>query len=209
VSRAWERYPKKTNLYGLYYGNGKTLPRERTDRVRDRVNACLQAFAESDLLREIQAVPFVDWKPIDQLDTFTVDGLKVWCAIDFAYHDPAGSLRIIDWKTGAEKSEALQTQLACYTLYAQEKWFTPPERIRTAGVFLREDARCAEYPVTPENLIAARDYMLTSAAGMRNRLRDVEANTAGEADFPLTNHENACHSCNFRQACPRFADVDP
>jgi hypothetical protein len=202
VQREWLAQPKKTNLHELYYGNGQSLPRETTEAIRERVNDCLAAFAQSAVLREILTVPYLDWKPIDTLGTFDLDGLKVWCAIDFAYTDPAGNLRLIDWKTGAEDRESLTTQLACYALYAADTWFAALDRLRLHGVFLRENARVSEYPVRAEILVQAKDTILTSAAAMRAVLDDVATNTASEERFPFCENERICRRCNFRQACP-------
>ena len=202
VNRDWQRTPKKTNLHELYYGNGKNLPREQTDRIRDRVNGGLAAFAGSDVLREILATPYVAWKPVDQLDSFLLNSLKVWCAIDFAYTDPAGGLRILDWKTGAEDKDALQTQLACYALYAADKWFARVENVRLLGVFLGDNARVSEYQVTPEIIVEAQDRILVSAAAMRAKLVDVRTNTAREEDFPVCANERICRYCNYREVCP-------
>jgi hypothetical protein len=209
VNREWLTRPKKTNLHELYYGNGRSLPPEDTEALRERVYACLAAFAESAVLREIQAVPYLNWKPVDTLDTFDLDGLKVWCAIDFAYTDPAGVLHLLDWKTGAERRESLTTQLACYALYAVETWFAPLERLRLQGVFLREKARVSEYPVGAEMLVDAKDTILTSAAAMRQALDDVEANRASEERFAGCGNERTCRRCNFRQACPCLVDGAP
>jgi len=205
VNREWLRSPKKTNLHELYYGDGKTAPREQTERIKERVYDCLAAFAESSLLSEILAVPYVDWKPVDQLDSFSLHGLKVWCAIDFAYVDPAGHLRILDWKTGAEREAALKTQLACYALYAAQEWYTPLDKIRLYGCFLREKARLSEYEAAPELLVDAQDRIVTSAAEMREKLVDVEANAAREDDFPYCEDERACVRCNFKEVCPFVA----
>lgn len=206
VQREWLARPKKTNLHELYYGNGRSLPQPDTDALRERVYECLTAFAESAVLCEILATPYLSWKPVDTLDTFAIDGLKVWCAIDFAYADPAGVLRLIDWKTGAENRESLTTQLACYALYAAETWFTPLDRLRLQGVFLREKARVSDYPVGPEMLVDAKDKILTSAAAMRQLLDDDQANAASEERFAFCENERTCRRCNYRQACPYLAD---
>ena len=205
VDREWIDAPKKTNLHGLYYGNGRTLPRERTDKLKDRVYSCLAAFAESEILREVLSVSPLNWKPIDQLDSLVMDGLKVWCAVDFAFVDPAGCVRIADWKTGHEDVDSLRLQLACYAFYAREKWFVPAEKLRVAGVFLREGARCSEYPIGDDMLVEARDRILAGAADMRALLTDVETNAARVEDFPLSDDDRPCRRCNFREVCPRFA----
>lgn len=205
VERAWEKRPKLTNLWELYYGNGRSLPAAETERIRAKVMECLRAFAESAVLKEVLAASYLSWKPIEQLDSFLLDGLKVWCVVDFAYTDPAGLLRILDWKTGGEDTEALQLQLACYAFFAGEKWSVPPERLRVYGVFLRDNARGKEFPVTAASLIDARDRIVSGAAEMRSVLRDVARNGAVEEDFPLAAEERACRRCNYREVCPRFA----
>jgi hypothetical protein len=212
VNRDWEKRPKKTNLEPLYYGNGKTLPRERTEATRDRVYACLAAFAESDLVREILTVPYVNWKTVDTIESFLLDdadGLKVWCAIDFAFVDPAGRVRILDWKTGSEDKSAIEVQLGCYAFYASRQWYVPPDRLTVEGVYLRDGARVVPYAVSAEVLIAAKDTILTSAATMRGLLSDVRANTAREDDFAFCDDDRRCARCNYRAVCPRVADAAP
>jgi hypothetical protein len=204
VHREWQADPKnKLNLCELYHGNGKSLPRDMTEACKQRVNDCLQAFADSAVLREILAATYLSWKPIDQLNSFSMDGgLKVWCALDFAYTDPAGNLRILDWKTGSEKEDALQLQLACYVSFAEQQWHVAVENIQPAGIFLREDARVSQYDVTPEILTEARNRILTSAAEMRAKLADASSNTAREDDFATCGKTWTCQRCNFRSVCP-------
>jgi hypothetical protein len=202
VQKNWVRSPKKTNLFELYYGNGKSLPKEDTERVKETVYGCLQTFADSPVLKEILAAPYVNWKPVDVLASFQLEGLKVWVAVDFAYTDPEGKLRIIDWKTGKEKQESLGTQLACYALYANEEWFAPLEDVLLFGVFLKENARVSSYPVHADTLVEARDYILRSSAEMRSLVRKVETNEAVEEDFDCCESERVCQRCNFREVCP-------
>jgi len=204
TQRAWLQAPKKTNLFDLYYGNGKTLPPEDTDALKQRVYQCLTTFADSDVLQQILAVHPHNWKPIDKLDSFLLDDIKVWCAIDFAYTDPAQCLRILDWKTGPEKAEALRLQLACYTFFASEKWHSSLEQTRVFGIFLRDNARSSEYALAPTDLIDARDEIVTSAAMMRECLADPRTNSAREADFPPTAADYPCQQCNFREVCPKI-----
>jgi hypothetical protein len=205
VNREWLVSPKKTNLAELYYGNGKTLPRDTTDRLKDRIFAALQCFADSAVLQEILATPYMNWKPIDKLDSFVLDDLKVWCAIDFAYTDPQGVLRVLDWKTGAERAASLKTQLACYALYAAERWRVPIDKVQLSGVFLSDNARLAQFRTTPEVIIEAKDRILTGAAEMRAALVDVANNVAREQDFDCCEKQSVCRWCNFREVCPFMA----
>jgi CRISPR/Cas system-associated exonuclease Cas4 (RecB family) len=203
VNRRWEQYPKANNLHELYYGNQKTLPKEKTDRTKQRIYDCLAAFAESSLLKQILKAPYIQWKPIDELDAFTMENdLKVWCAIDFAYTASDNNLRIIDWKTGAEKQEELKLQLACYSLYAEQKWFTPIEHQRAAGVFLNENARISPYNIDAAALIEVKNTILESAEMMKAKLTDPEHNKAEEENFALCNNPSTCRNCNFKEVCP-------
>ncbi|MBR5024007.1 MAG: PD-(D/E)XK nuclease family protein, partial [Victivallales bacterium] len=202
VNQVWKQYPKKTNLFELYYGDGKHVPKEETDAIKERVLECVDNFANSAVVRTIKSVPFLNWKPIDTLDTFQIDDLKVWCAVDFAYTDPDGVLHIIDWKTGSEKKDALRFQLGCYALYALEKWFTPIEKTAPHGVFLYDGARMSDFSVDAALLVSVKDQILTSAQAMKAKLKDVANNVAEEEDFPCNPNEYNCRSCNFREVCP-------
>lgn len=204
VNRAWQTSPKKTNLFRLYYGNGRTLPPQQTERTKTRVYNCLEAFALSDVLTDITSVSHLNWHPVDTLDSFAMDGLKIWCAIDFAYQDPTGKTRILDWKTGGEDEEALRLQLACYAFYVNDVWHVPPEQQRLMGVFLREQARISEYDLPPEAMLEARQTIVDSAAEMRSCLVDVPNNTAREEDFPLAASDRPCRRCSYRGACPKI-----
>ena len=202
VNQVWKQYPKKTNLFELYYGDGKHVPREETDAIKERVLECIDNFANSAIVKTIKSVPFLNWKPIDTLDTFAIDDLKVWCAVDFAYTDADGVLHIIDWKTGSEKKDALRFQLACYALYALEKWYVPVEKIAPHGVFLYDGARVSDFSVDAALLVSAKDQILTSAQAMKAKLKDVANNVAEEEDFPCNPNEFNCRNCNFREVCP-------
>lgn len=205
VTKAWLQYPKKTNLFELYYGDGKSLPRETTDKIKERIFTCLDSFVSSPVVRDILATPYINWKPVDTLDTFMVNDLKVWCAIDFAYTDNEGQLHIIDWKTGTENRATLRQQLGCYALFAMEKWLVPLERLQLKGVFLLDGGRPSPYPVEPALLVSVKDQILISAQAMKQKLRDPENNIAEEDDFPCQPNEYNCRQCNYRQVCPQMA----
>jgi hypothetical protein len=202
VERVWEKTPKKTNLAELYYGNGKTLPSEETEKVRNKIDNCLDNWAHSEVLQAMLTVPHLNWKPIDALDSFLLDGLKVWCAIDFAYVGDDGALRILDWKTGAEHEDELRLQLACYALYAGQKWHAPLKSQHLAGVFLDDRARVSEYVLEPDALETTKTTIMISAAQMRLPLVDADKNEACEDDFPVCENERVCTRCNFREVCP-------
>ena len=156
TSKTWKKYPKKTNLFELFYGNGKSLPAEMTSKIKTRIFDALANFYQCAVVKEILATPYLQWKPVDVLDSFKVNEFKIWCAIDFAYIDSSQILNIIDWKTGQEHRETLRQQLGCYAIYAMEKWQLPIERISLNGVFLNDGGRKSNYPIEPELLIQSK-----------------------------------------------------
>ncbi len=208
IDKDWQLSPKKTNLFELYYGNGRNLPAKQTEQVKDRVYGCLSAFAESPILSRIHATEAGRCKSVDTLDSFSVDGdLKVWCAIDFAFTGSQGMLNVLDWKTGGEHPKELRTQLACYCLYAVTVWGVPLEKQRLAGVFLKDNARISNYPVSGKDLNDTRDLIFSGVEEMRSFLDGPEENRAREEDFPGCGDAPVCMKCNFRGICPEVADV--
>ncbi|MBR0459759.1 MAG: PD-(D/E)XK nuclease family protein [Victivallales bacterium] len=208
----WRERPKSTNLDELYYGNGKQfgtltrLPRSATDPIRERVQECLASFVHAPIVQEILATPAQQWVTIDTLDTFELEGIKIYCAIDFAFYDKEGFLNIIDWKTGNEYSDTLQHQLACYALYAMQKWNVPFDKIRLQGVILRDGGRTSFHNITQGMLDMTRKKILISHKAMKDILADPDNNLAQEQDFEPRPAERHCLRCNFRQVCPLLAD---
>lgn len=202
VNKLYLQKPKATNIFELFYGNGKSLPPEQINDIRSRVFDCLENFAQSPLVATIRQTPCTQWKPIDTLDSFLIGDLKVWGAPDFAFMDNSGIFHIIDWKTGLEDREALNLQLACYTLFAMNKWHIDLNHIRLCGVFLRDGGRLSQYPIDEAKLASAQEIILSSAQRMKKLLADPDNNTADENAFPCTPTESVCRSCPYRKICP-------
>jgi hypothetical protein len=202
TTKEWLNYPKKTNLFELYYGDGKSLPREQTDYIKERVYNSLESFANSPFVREAVKLPVASWKSIDSLESFQLNNCKIWGAIDFAFVDKDGIFHIVDWKTGGENPAALRLQLACYALLAMDKWKIPLEDLALHGVFLNDGGRKSDYPLDAESLVSTKDQILMNIEVLKRKLRDPENNLADEDDFAFTGCPQRCESCNFRQACP-------
>ncbi len=209
IDKAWLQYPKKTNIAELYYGNGRTLPREQTDAIKARVFEALDNFHHSAAVKQLLATPVERWLTIDTLDSFLIDDCKIWCAIDFAFRDEDGFIHIIDWKTGAENRLSLRQQLGCYGLYAMEKWSVTPEALHASGVFLNDGGRTSGYPIDAELLVSVKDQILCSIRSMKAKLRDADHNLADEDDFEFTQDTTTCLNCPFRQVCPQTAETAP
>lgn len=166
----------------------------------DHAAHCLEAFYRSPILAEILSVDPSRWYPIDALDTFEFEGVKVYVAPDFAFKDGEGRTRILDWKTGRQK-ERDRDQVRGYALFAIERWGVDAERIDAdlhylgAGEVVRVD-------LTAQALDRFRGELRASIEKMRASLADAPANRARLEDFPSTTDAGECSRCNFRGACP-------
>lgn len=208
LNKEWIKSPKKTNIFELYYGDGenygelKRLPKEQTDAVKEKIMTCLEFFSFSPIVKQFLELPTKNWKTIDQLDSFKVDDIKVWCALDFAFEDNEGIIHILDWKTGGENKANLRQQLACYALYATQAFNVPLEKIALHGVFLNDGGRCSDYPVQADLLTNVSQQIKASYQAMKAKLTDPDKNLATEDNFQCNPSEFNCRQCNFRRVCP-------
>ena len=109
------------------------------------------------------------WLSVDELDSWQFEGTKIWVAIDFAYRDADGRVRILDWKTGKERGVD-HTQVGIYALYAQRKWGVAARRAWSAGSSTssrtapaRAATRCRSPPTGPRSSGARRRCAARSA----------------------------------------------
>jgi PD-(D/E)XK nuclease superfamily len=178
---------------------------EEWKRIWDHtIEASLRGFYASDTFAAIQATPREKWLTVDELDSWTFEGTKVWVAIDFAFTDGDGRVHILDWKTGQQRAVD-HTQVGIYALYAQGKWGTPPEGVVGGLVYLASPGgERVSVAADPAALEACQGEMRTSIAAMRERLDDAERNVASEARFPRDDEREQCRRCPFRRPCGRL-----
>ena len=94
------------------------VPPEEWKRIWDElIEGSIRGFYGSGTLERIRAIPPKRWLTVDELDSWTFEGTKVWVAIDFAYRDEDDRIHVLDWKTGKERG-ADHMQVAQYALYA-------------------------------------------------------------------------------------------
>ena len=129
--------------------------------------------------------------------------MGVWAAPDFARADEDGGAELYDWKTGAVRPEKNRLQMACYTLYMEEKHGVEPARLRTHLVYLGDDVQVHDFVFGPDDLDAGRRTIRESMDAMRARLADPEANRAEMDDFPMTEDRGRCAVCVYRRLCGR------
>jgi hypothetical protein len=142
---------------------------------------------------------------VDELDSWEFEGTKIWVAVDFAYRDQDGRVRILDWKTGKERGVD-HTQVGIYTLYAQQKWGVSADGVLGGLVYLVGNGSAERVSVAadPAALEGCQAAMRASIAGMRASLVDPGRNLAAEDAFPRLEAREACRRCPFRRPCGRL-----
>lgn len=161
----------------------------------------LRNFFRSETVREAFAVGRAQWLTVEDLVSFTVEGVEVRLRMDLAYRRPDGQVLIVDWKTGRAEGRFNEVQLAGYALYAAEAgWVRSPEELRTELAYLAVP-RHVRRAVDGRKLDQARAFIAKSAGNMKSLLLDPLANLARIDDFPMIDRPQACRRCNFRRLC--------
>jgi PD-(D/E)XK nuclease superfamily protein len=167
----------------------------------------LRNFFRSDTLREAYAVGRGQWLTVEDLVSFTVEGVEVLLRMDLAYRRPDGRVLIVDWKTGRGEGRFNEVQLAGYALYAAHAgWAAAGEEIRTELAYLAVP-RYVQRAVDARKLDHARAFIVKSAGNMKSLLLDAATNVARLEDFPMIDRPQRCRRCNFRRLC--FPRVEP
>jgi CRISPR/Cas system-associated exonuclease Cas4 (RecB family) len=164
--------------------------------------ACLAGFHGSSWLSKARGLSRERWLPIDEIDSFLLDGVKVFAGPDFAFREGDGAV-LVDWKTGRPRDEDRE-QLQGYALYAAEKWRVRPEAVIARLVYLGK-GEDVDVPVDAAALDGFRAFFRKSVSRMKERLVDAGKNLARKEDFPMAEDLLRCRDCAFRRECGRQA----
>jgi CRISPR/Cas system-associated exonuclease Cas4 (RecB family) len=179
------------------------LKPEKWVELREHAKNSLRGFFESPYFELAKTLPLDRWRAVEDLDSFQLDGTKVWVALDFAFEREDGGCTIVDWKTGknADPSEHV-LQMHTYAMHANETWGYPLEKIRIVVYFLGRQ-HGDEFVPDPEGVKRSRAAIVESVAAMREALVDQDAgrNEARMDDFPMTENRQRCNWCEFRGVC--------
>jgi len=202
LSRKYRDRPKHS--FGLMeHEYEDPVTREEWQETSEKARLALRAFLESDVFEHIRTSDPTTWIAIEQLDQFILDGVGVWAVPDFVRHAGDGGAELYDWKTGAVKPERSRLQMACYTLYMQDRHGVRPATLTNRLVYLGEQVAVHEFVFDEATLREAREEIRESMARMQARLSDVAGNVADPANFPLTDHLKRCRTCVYRRLCGR------
>jgi hypothetical protein len=170
----------------------------------DNAEACLRNFHASHWLERARRLTRDEWLPIDEIDSFTLDGVKVFAGPDFAFRDGDTTV-LVDWKTGRPRDEDRE-QVKGYALYAAAKWGANPEKVIARLVYLPGPDEI-DVNVEPDALVEFRAFFRHSVEQMKALLVDPDRNVAVRESFPMTDHLARCKGCAFRRLCGREAQA--
>ncbi|MBR2978612.1 MAG: PD-(D/E)XK nuclease family protein [Myxococcaceae bacterium] len=179
------------------------IPDEEWRRNWENAAQCLRQFFEAGWPERARTLSRDDWLPVDAIDSFYLDGIKVFAAPDFALRED-GKLVLVDWKTGQPREEDHE-QVRGYALFAASRWSVPPENIVGRLVYLGAGKEI-DVAVDEDALAEFRAHFRESVAAMNACLRDPESNKAHEDDFPMTEHTERCRLCAFGRLCGRASE---
>ncbi len=207
----WERSPgRHPMLMEFYRGTGPS--RDRIEKIRDRLYACLGHLPNSESFREAVSAPQVEVKETDRLDYVELEGVKTYAQPDLLYR-LGDAWRIVDWKTGPRpkgEADAHTSQLRTYAVYLRERTDLEDGPIIGRLEYL-EDGESITVPITDRQVASERQAIADSVAAMRTYLDDPLRNAAKPIEqFPLTEDRRWCKSCNFFDLCEQeLADAAP
>jgi len=191
--------PKTCALFEHEYGLEVTETEWKSNA--DNVVKCLKLFFNSDVYMEILKLTENQWLEMEQFPYFYFNDVKIYAILDFAFRRN-DEIIIYDWKTGRENPEKDKFQLACYGLFATQKWDIKPENVKLVDFFL-SNAKLNEYKLIDFNLDQIQKNIWSSIVEMQDMLDDLQGNIAREERFPFSQNEQICHYCNYNKICTK------
>jgi len=168
----------------------------------DNVVECLKLFFDSKVYKEILKLTENQWLEMEQFPYFYFNDVKIYAVLDFAFRRN-DKIIIYDWKTGKEDAERDRFQLACYGLFAIQKWAIKQEKVKLVDFFLSNGDQY-DYNFKNFELNQIQEYILNSIDEMRDKLDDQQENIARENSFPFTENEKICKYCNYYKVCQKY-----
>lgn len=194
-------HPKTCALFEHEYG----LDLSEEEWRSNAYNAveCLSQFFNSDVYKEISQLSDNQWLELEQFPFFYLKGYKIYAVLDFAFRRN-DEIIIYDWKTGRKNPEKDKFQLACYGLFAIQKWEIKPEKVKLADFFLSNGEQY-DYNFKDFELDQIQEYILNSIDEMKDMLDNPQENIAREDNFIFSEDKQTCKYCNYYKICPKKA----
>jgi CRISPR/Cas system-associated exonuclease Cas4 (RecB family) len=134
----------------------------------------------------------------EQFENFVVGGVKVNVKVDYVTKSPDGKIVVTDWKTGEERREENELQLAVYGMWASSKYEVPLNLVMLELAYLKTgDSRPVK--LDEEAIADAKEAILAGSA-------EVLAADKLE-DFVTNPSPDRCIACPFARVCPDGTQV--
>lgn len=196
-SKQWKNSIKHNlNLFEHYYNCEPT--REELKTKLEKVTKSIRNFYNFGLWDKFSKLPKGNFLSIDEMDSFTFEGVKTFAIPDFAVRSDEEYL-LYDWKTG-KQNEKDAWQLSCYQNYAIHKWKIAANQIKIIPVYLAQDEilPASIEAVDPEKI---NSYIRQSLKEMRTVLISSQENKADIKQCPKTEDAWRCKRCKFQEIC--------
>ncbi len=175
--------------------------------ILPKIQACLETFLGSE------RYAWVVSKARENRDEWIVeppgygesrlDGMKVYCKVDFLFVVD-DRVVILDWKTGKRDDEKYAKQMLGYGAWAMHHLNRPAADIDTYVAYLRPEYEELHVRPTEAQLTGFVERIRSETDEMYALCRDVPENLPVEKEaFPMTENENLCRFCNYRELCDR------
>lgn len=161
--------------------------------------ACIDAFFKSESYLEIIGLDRENWVGLEQLQSFELDGSKIFVKLDFAFRK-GREFVILDWKTGRSEDVDYSFQQGCYALFAKDKYGLRPEDITIREVNLAQGKE-TEYRPDNAKLEWTEAKIRKSIAAIKAKICDPENGIAHEDNFQKTTVRSGCNWCKYRRVC--------
>ena len=192
--------PKTCALFEHEYD--LAVPETEWKSNADNVVECLKLFFDSEVYKDILKLTENQWLEMEQFSYFYFNDVKIYAVLDFAFRRN-DKVIIYDWKSGKEDAERDRLQLACYGLFAIQKWDIKPENVILTDYFL-SNVKQNEYNFKNFELDQIQDYIKNSIVEMKDKLDDPQENVTRENSFLFTENEQICKYCNYYKVCPKY-----
>jgi len=197
-SKNYLKNPKTCALFEHEYGI--EVADDQWKEMAGNVETCLRNFYASDIYDGLKSHRKEGWLEVEEFSSFHLDNIKINLAIDCAINE-GDDVYLYDWKTGKSISEDLSIQLACYALYAMEKWQVHPESLRIIEYNLSFD-KSNWFSITHGEVENIKGYIKGSIKDMQSLLTDVGNNVPLEEEgFGKVEDDRVSLRCNFRGVC--------
>lgn len=180
---------------------------ERWVETRDSVMRCLRNFFRSEAYETLRGLERESWlyveDPASGPERTKIGDLEVYAIPDCAFRDEAGTVHVIDWKTGRKKG-ANWDQLALYALFAEDRWNVPATSVKAREVNLYHGTE-TEHQLEDHLLDRLREKIRASLDEMHSMLVDGDAERnepLEEEAFDLAEDTSICRWCFFQGVCP-------